>query len=660
MRRGYASRLARICGACWTDGRSPRPRPAAPDRRIRRHGRRVRRRGGARGPEAELDRLLAVPRPSTTRGTTTGSRSILATAPPGSTPSMRGRTCSPPPRPRSSTAWHGSGTGTSCPRSTRCGPHAPWSSRSGCSGEPASGRWEPCCAPSPSTGRCCCTSTGPRRPRAPRTRTTRVSCWSCSRSASATTPRRTCERGHVPSRDGGTGGSTARWPSSGAVMTTPPSATSGPTACTTSTPSPPPSPPTRRSLRSSPGSSPASCSAPSPRNEIAAWAAAFAPPITTSGAGPPGTGGGSGGPGDRPVARSGAMAGDRPARHRCGPAVRTRLLLLRAAGQLPMVPPNVAGWPGGRRGAPRRPWSGGPAWRPRSPRPRRTRPCLAAAAGRPDDLAVALALPEAGVHVGHGGGARLGGRTASSPRPRPPQPGVHDLMNAPLGRIDRRRFLRLLAASGALTWSGCRSPDPSPGSVTGGDDGSPAPTVRPAATGRSTAAAPTTTPAPDDSRRDGRRRPGLGPRPTERRERRAEHGGPARPRYRDARPTLGVPEAELVGLTGVADHALHDALAPLVPWWDAGQLARAWRGAPAPDRSHFVSMDRWWHADGPAASGGWLGRVLDALPADDPLTAVALGGGAPVLRGVARAPVEVTDADRFGSTPPSTSTRSNG
>lgn len=225
-------------------------------------------------------------------------------------------------------------------------------------------------------------------------------------------------------------------------------------------------------------------------------------------------------------------------------------------------------------------------------------------------------------------------------------------MNAPLGRIDRRRFLRLLAASGALTWSGCRSPDPSPGSVTGGDDGSPAPTVRPAATGGSTAAAPTTTPAPTTAVATA-----GGDRVLVLVQLNGGNDGlntvvPLDPRYRDARPTLGVPEAELVGLTGVADHALHDALTPLVPWWDAGQLALVpGVGFAAPDRSHFVSMDRWWHADGPAASGGWLGRVLDALPADDPLTAVALGGGAPVLRGVARAPVEVTDADRFGFDP---------
>lgn len=75
--------------------------------------------------------------------------------------------------------------------------------------------------------------------------------------------------------------------------------------------------------------------------------------------------------------------------------VRTRLLLLRAAGQLPMVPPNVAGWPGGR------------AWGATSTMVGRANlaaevaaatpadsPVLAAAAGRPDDLAVALALPE--------------------------------------------------------------------------------------------------------------------------------------------------------------------------------------------------------------------------------------------------------------------------
>ena len=76
-------------------------------------------------------------------------------------------------------------------------------------------------------------------------------------------------------------------------------------------------------------------------------------------------------------------------------APRRRLLLLRAAGQLPMVPPNVAGWPGGR------------AWAATATVVARANlaaevaaataadaPVLVAAGGSPEELAVALALPE--------------------------------------------------------------------------------------------------------------------------------------------------------------------------------------------------------------------------------------------------------------------------
>lgn len=124
---------------------------------------------------------------------------------------------------------------------------------------------------------------------------------------------------------------------------------------------------------------------------------------------------------------------------------------------------------------------------------------------------------------------------------------------------------------------------------------------------------------------------------------------PADGRYRDLRPTLAVPEAELVALPGLPESSLHPSLAPLLPLWDAGELALIQGiGFSDPNRSHFVAMDRWWRADDLAAPG-WLGRVLDALGGElPPLYATALGGGAPVLNGERMQPAVITTPATFG------------
>jgi len=102
---------------------------------------------------------------------------------------------------------------------------------------------------------------------------------------------------------------------------------------------------------------------------------------------------------------------------------------------------------------------------------------------------------------------------------------------------------------------------------------------------------------------------------------------PADGRYRDARPTLAVPESDVVALAGTTEVGLHPALAPLVPLWTSGRMA-AVRGIgfSDPDRSHFVSMDRWWRADQGGTAPGWLSQWLETLPADaPPLVAGATG-----------------------------------
>jgi uncharacterized protein (DUF1501 family) len=110
--------------------------------------------------------------------------------------------------------------------------------------------------------------------------------------------------------------------------------------------------------------------------------------------------------------------------------------------------------------------------------------------------------------------------------------------------------------------------------------------------------------------------------------------------YRDMRPSLGIDDDELVSLPGTSAYAVHPSLAPLMPLAEQGILCWvAGIGFEEPNRSHFVSMDRWWRAGDPSGAG-WLGRALDIAEIEPaPLTAVAVGSGTPVLQG-----------DRFGGT----------
>lgn len=118
-------------------------------------------------------------------------------------------------------------------------------------------------------------------------------------------------------------------------------------------------------------------------------------------------------------------------------------------------------------------------------------------------------------------------------------------------------------------------------------------------------------------------------------------------RYRDLRPTIAIPEADVVSLAGLDDAGLHPGLGGLSALWDAGEMAiLRGIGFEDPNRSHFVSMDRWWRADDLTAPG-WLGRVFDESGELPPLYAVALGAGAPVLSGASVQPAVITSAGSF-------------
>lgn len=118
-------------------------------------------------------------------------------------------------------------------------------------------------------------------------------------------------------------------------------------------------------------------------------------------------------------------------------------------------------------------------------------------------------------------------------------------------------------------------------------------------------------------------------------------------RYRDLRPTIAIAEADMLSLQGVDDAGLHPSLGGLATFWDAGELAiMRGIGFEQPNRSHFVSMDRWWRADDLTAPG-WMGRVFDGLGELPPLYAVALGASAPVLTGASSQPTVVNNSGSF-------------
>jgi uncharacterized protein (DUF1501 family) len=126
---------------------------------------------------------------------------------------------------------------------------------------------------------------------------------------------------------------------------------------------------------------------------------------------------------------------------------------------------------------------------------------------------------------------------------------------------------------------------------------------------------------------------------------------PVTGRYHDLRPTLGIPDDQLVKFSGVSDYGLHPSFAPMQGLLDNGRVAAvASVGYPTPNRSHFVSLDNWWSATpGKVSQTGWLGRYLDVTggTANDPLRAVALGSGVPALRGVDSRATVVISPDTF-------------
>ena len=102
-------------------------------------------------------------------------------------------------------------------------------------------------------------------------------------------------------------------------------------------------------------------------------------------------------------------------------------------------------------------------------------------------------------------------------------------------------------------------------------------------------------------------------------------------RYRQARPTLAIPESAMLPVDGT--FAFHPSLARLVPFYQKKKFALITDlGFPSFDRSHFYCADVWNYGfEGVSSSPtGWLGRFADLyLPSTSPLTSIAIGTRVP-------------------------------
>ena len=123
------------------------------------------------------------------------------------------------------------------------------------------------------------------------------------------------------------------------------------------------------------------------------------------------------------------------------------------------------------------------------------------------------------------------------------------------------------------------------------------------------------------------------------------------PHYRDYRPSLGIPEDQIVPFADGL--GFHPSAAPLKKYWDDGHLAIVQGvGYPNGSLSHFRSMDVWATCEPDVLSTeGWLGRAVQAIDpnGENVLTGINFGRG--MARAMAMEGVSVTsvgDLDKYG------------
>lgn len=106
------------------------------------------------------------------------------------------------------------------------------------------------------------------------------------------------------------------------------------------------------------------------------------------------------------------------------------------------------------------------------------------------------------------------------------------------------------------------------------------------------------------------------------------------PGYYTARPTIAVPQDQLLAGTTDGQFGLHPKLQPLLPLWTGGKLAAIHAtGLVTANRSHFSAMEEVEEADpGSSARIGWLNRLVGSSPVGaggSPLQGVGVVNGTP-------------------------------
>lgn len=125
----------------------------------------------------------------------------------------------------------------------------------------------------------------------------------------------------------------------------------------------------------------------------------------------------------------------------------------------------------------------------------------------------------------------------------------------------------------------------------------------------------------------------------------------ADPLYAQLRPRIAIARDQVLPLSAQA--ALHPALAPLMPLWQAGQLAWVQGvGYPHPNLSHFRSIEIWETASSSdeTLDAGWLARLFQQVPPPAAFAADGVAVGSAELGPLAGSGVRtlaLTDTEQF-------------
>ncbi len=121
------------------------------------------------------------------------------------------------------------------------------------------------------------------------------------------------------------------------------------------------------------------------------------------------------------------------------------------------------------------------------------------------------------------------------------------------------------------------------------------------------------------------------------------------PDYALWRPNVGIPPSTLIQLDPM--FGMHPAMAPLMPFWNAGTFGVVHAvGMAEPNRSHFSAMEEMERAaPGTSTRTGWIDRVLGLRDTGTPFQATQLGDARPAQAFSGPSPeIAMYSVDSFG------------